>query len=72
MELSIYRLVLHQSGSLSCCHHLAPLHDIRWLSASLGIGAVFVSTLALHEFLLPSNPPQSQQDILIPIISSTH
>lgn len=39
----------------------------------MGVGAVFISTLALHKLPLPSNPPQSQQDILalaIPPIAS--
>jgi len=30
----------------------------------MGVGAVFISTLALHKLPTPSNPPQSQQDIL--------
>ena len=39
----------------------------------MGVGAVFISTLALHYLPTPSNPPQNQQDILAlsiyPIVS---
>jgi hypothetical protein len=39
----------------------------------MGVGAIFVSTLALHKLPPPSNPPQTQQDILAlsiyPIVS---
>ena len=39
----------------------------------MGVGAIFISTLAVHELPLPSNPPQTQQDILTlsiqPIVS---
>ena len=30
----------------------------------MGVGAAFISTLALHKLPTPSNPPQNQQDIL--------
>jgi len=36
----------------------------------MGVGAVFISTLALHKLPSPSNPPQSQQDILALAIPS--
>ncbi|KAF8814876.1 hypothetical protein BYT27DRAFT_6962753 [Phlegmacium glaucopus] len=36
----------------------------------MGVGAVFISTLALHKLPPPSNPPQSQQDILALAIPS--
>ena len=39
----------------------------------MGVGAIFISTLALHQLPSPSNPPQTQQDILAlsihPIVS---
>ena len=39
----------------------------------MGVGAMFISTLALHQLPSPSNPPQTQQDILAlsihPIVS---
>lgn len=39
----------------------------------MGVGAIFISTLAVHRLPLPSNPPQTQQDILAlaihPIVS---
>ena len=39
----------------------------------MGVGAIFISTLALHQLPPPSNPPQTQQDILTlsiqPIVS---
>jgi len=39
----------------------------------MGVGAIFISTLAIHRLPLPSNPPQTQQDILAlaihPIVS---
>lgn len=36
----------------------------------MGVGAVFISTLALHKLPPPSNPPQSQQDLLALVIPS--
>ncbi|KAF8813994.1 Sodium/hydrogen exchanger [Phlegmacium glaucopus] len=36
----------------------------------MGVGAVFISTLARHKLPFPSNPPQSQQDILALAIPS--
>jgi len=45
------------------CGHFGPM----------GVGAMFISTLALHQLPSPSNPPQTQQDILAlsihPIVS---
>jgi len=39
----------------------------------MGVGAIFISTLAVHRLPLPSDPPQTQQDILAlaihPIVS---
>ena len=39
----------------------------------MGVGAMFISTLALHQLPTPSNPPKTQQDILAlsihPIVS---
>jgi hypothetical protein len=39
----------------------------------MGVGAIFISTLAVHQLPSPSNPPQTQQDILTlsihPIVS---
>ena len=39
----------------------------------MGVGAIFISTLAVHRLPSPSNPPQTQQDILAlaihPIVS---
>ena len=39
----------------------------------MGVGAIFISTLAVHHLPTPSNPPQNQQDILAlsihPIVS---
>ena len=39
----------------------------------MGVGAIFISTLAVHQLPTPSNPPQTQQDILTlsiqPIVS---
>lgn len=45
------------------CGHFGPM----------GVGAIFISTLAVHQLPSPSNPPQTQQDILTlsihPIVS---
>jgi len=45
------------------CGHFGPM----------GVGAIFISTLAVHHLPHPSNPPQTQQDILTlsihPIVS---
>ena len=43
------------------------------MTPQMGVGAMFISTLALHQLPIPSNPPQTQQDILAlsihPIVS---
>ncbi|KAF5348270.1 hypothetical protein D9756_010464 [Leucocoprinus leucothites] len=59
--LALYRWVpeIENWKEALFCGHFGP---VSW--TFMGVGAIFISTLALHRLPEPQNPPQTQEDIL--------